>query len=630
MPPKKRWPETRAERRDRDRVVELVHRVGEKKLRFTVADLRTEMGRNELLGLERSDDLARHVADLPPTLLREVNPRLCLGVERTSLPRTKHCFVLTHRLREYRAAGKDLDDLERIYLALWTAYRVNGDKPVPTSVVTRVTKEIEALAPDRVQQTNLRLKVLASRHQPLAEKQKRPPSRWLLWKPLGPAPLHRDFQSWVRRIRELAPPDGPVVSTGNATRGELVAELVEVAIRETVSGTWPNGRSVSMADIRAATGKDLRAKELARKLRASGSSLGVVLGELTKERIAGQHRVHQNVAKVPNPWGSTTYYDMPMRPGFDRRSVVVLFRGVQEAASARVLEGIQEEWSAASQLASMDSPLGSVGRIREFLVQRELDALGELVQRLLDRSDLISKANRNRVSATAKRLSAFRRYKGTTAAALSAAESAARALRVSLAEMLESPRPLLTATEYAAFFPERARDGRTPAEFLARVQSLRRFPNPDFTSRFHGGDPRQKAPTAVDRVDALVYAVQRRTAKAAPLLLAGYRLLGRNLRASCVPESLMNTGDPAVRRASLGALVLLGADAAAKWARLLIEDPDASTSLVIDALRALVVLDEFRRDELPSRIARAKDLALREVLRSMDLAQRQGRLLLQS
>lgn len=628
MAPPKKWPGTETERQDRDRVVELVARVGEKRLRFGVADLRREMEEVPRLALHHSRQLHRHVADLPDTLLRRVDQALTLGFEHETRSRAKHTFVLTHRLREYEGGAKDLDDLERLHFALWVAFIALHREPVPTFLVTRVTKEVEALAPDRDQQTNSRLSLLANREQPLAEKLKPTGSRWVLWRPIGSAPSHPEFESWLEQFVALIGEDGAVASTGSATRGELARELVRISIEATKSRAWPKGRSVTVSDMKAASGKHPRAKELLDKLRIGGRSLGTVLGDASKERIGGRKRVHQRVVKIPNPWGEATYYDLPDEPGFEHRSLVVPFRGAQRCLAPRVLEEIVLELRAAERLARNEGPEAAVGAIRLRLVQEELDQLEDEFADFRANLHFLSKTNRKAALGSLMRLSEFRKRRGTTAAAQAAAEDVSEEWGLDLETILAAPRPLLRAPEYAEFFPKRALRGLKPAEFLARARPLRRFPNPDYL-RQPTNDPILSASTAVDRVDALVYAALTSSARSAAFLQAGANLLGRNLRSSALPEMLLTTGKRTTWRAALAALVLLGSDAAEVEARRAIGDPQSSPEVIIDALCALLVLGSFDKTELPERLLSSRSSALRQPLTQVIIAHKQGRRLLQ-
>jgi hypothetical protein len=185
------WPGSLQERADQKTVVTLIEEVGRDRIRFTVADLRKRLAAGARFRLHCSSDLARHVAYLeqPGTLLVRVACRFSASSDNGTVSRSKHTFVLASRLHEWEAGhGRlELDDVERVHLALWTAYRVCG-APVPTKAVTLVLQNVLALALSIPRQATLHLEALARRAAPLAEKTKPAAQRWVLWRPVGAEP----------------------------------------------------------------------------------------------------------------------------------------------------------------------------------------------------------------------------------------------------------------------------------------------------------------------------------------------------------------------------------------------------------------------------------------------------------
>src|SRR5690606_19754024 len=159
----------------------------------------------------------------------------------------------------------------------------------------------------------------------------------------------------------------------HATLNSMVQELVLIAIRLTRSSAWPAGRSVQLADIRAAVGRDARASDIADHLRTRGRSIGSVLGDLTKERIAGRRRVVQQIVKVGAVNGSGPFYDAPGEAGFERRRLIVLYRTVQAELAPHVLKELEVEFRMADRFRQNGSSavLKAIGTARLLAVHRE-------------------------------------------------------------------------------------------------------------------------------------------------------------------------------------------------------------------------------------------------------------------
>jgi hypothetical protein len=630
MPRVAKWPGTASERKDRNTVVDLVYRVGRARLRFTVADLRQLVRKEPRYALHHSKDLSRHVAALPKTLIRGVGSRF--GNSAAPVMRSKHCFVLTERWHEFLDGGGPvvLDDIERVRFALWVAVEACSAPEVHTEAVTSVLRNVEALALDKPTQTSLHLTALAGRAEPLARRVRVPGDRWVRWAPVGPAPDGREFEEWVATFRAVRTEESTMVGVGHATKSEMLRELVECAIHRVRSSTWPYGHSVTIKDIRAAVGSNGRAKELHAKLVASGSSLGAMLGDVSKQNVAGSKRVVQRIAKVPNPHTESVYYDIPGLDKFESRNLVVEVRGLAQRLSRNELHNLDLEHSEALvQLKRAEHPaVAAIAATRLLHVQHELEILAGLVDDVAARSPLLSAGERERWE---EKEATFREYKwakGSLSAALHTAEDRLSPFGLFAAEVLAADRPLLVPAEYASWFPPAKLNGRSPAEFLARVIALRRFPNPHYVSR-QEADPRLAAVNAVDRADALVYAAEQARSVMAPFLRAGHNLIGRYFRDPALVRVLVGCGDPGLERDAAAALVLLGDASAESVARGMIENPCAPLRHISAAVYALLALKVLRRDGLPQWLLVHPDITVQQLLIRALRAARQDRWLLQ-
>ena len=625
------WLSSPEERADRNTVVTLIEQVGREQLRFTVSDLRKCLNAHEQFSLHCSKDLSRHVAHLeePGTLLVRVGARFDSGENGSAPARSKHTFVLTSRLAEFEAghASLELDDVERVRLALWVAFQVCA-QPVPTRAVTQVVRNILPLAVAANRQTSLFLQTLADRGQPLAEKLTVPGQRWVQWKPLGKEPELDVLQEWIREARPVLDTRATLTQAGCATRNELVREIVEIAVKAHSSPSWPAGRSVTLKDIRAAIHENARATYLHEHLKRIGGALGAVLGDMSKDDIVGRARVNQRVIKVPNPLGSSTYYDVPGLPGFESRRLVVAMRALASMLSAAALHELNVEYAEALALDKADDPaLAAISTARLLHLQHELDLVGEYLQSTRAQAHLLSKAERGRLDEMTAKYDQVRAVRGTTAQALERATEALSPFGLTPEEVLAVDRPLLTGTEYAAWFSPAALQGRSPAEFLARARSLRRFPNPRHVNRADP-DPVRAASTGVDRVDALVYAAQQHHTPLAGFLIGGAALLGRFLRDPQLPALLLDSEDERLRHQSLAALALLGDERAYAAARGALSDSSAGIRPT-NAVYALMVLRRFTPDAVPAAVRRSADLGLLRTLSAAERAASVGRWLLQ-
>ena len=631
MARKRTWPKSPKERADRNTVVTLIGRVGRENLRFTVSDLRKHLEAHDRFSLHHPKDLSRYVAYLerPGTLLVRVGARFDSGREGAAPRRSRHTFVLTSRLVEYEAGQgtEELDDVERVRLALWVAFLICG-RPVPTRAVTEVLKNILPLAVEAKRQTWGFLETLASRADPLAEKLKTPGQRWLQWKPLGDKPDLDGLAGWVQEVRPLLRNESTLSGAGHATKNEVVREILEIAVRGHSSPRWPSGRSVTVSDTGATIHDDERARYLHQHLKRIGGSLGKVLGDVTKTTIAGRERVDQRVIKVPNPWSESTYYDVPELPGFEARRLVVPMRGLASLLSAAALHELNLEHAEAVALDDGEDPvIGAISAVRRLHLQHELDVIGEPLRSTKEQAHLLSRPERDRLDEMVAKYDQVRSLRGTTAEALQRAAKALSPFGIAPEEVLAADRPLLNGTEYAAWFPPATLRGLTPAEFLARARSLPRYPNPRYVSR-KDPDPVRASATGVDRVDALLYAAQRSHTPLIGFSASGAALLGRFLRDPRLPALLLDSKDSPLRHQGLAALALLGDDRAYTASVAALRDPSVGIR-PSDAVYALMLLRRFEPGLVPPMVRRSADLGLLRTLSLAERAAREGRWLLQ-
>lgn len=631
MPAKRTWPATPSERRDRDRVVDLVTRVGESRFTFTVYDLRREMGRVDRLQLEHSGQLSRHVHALDEGLVTPMGQRLGFGeAQADGRPsKARHRWALTRRLREYEASTPELDDLERVYHALWVAIVALEVTEVPTRTVTNVLRNVEELALRTPRNTLNHLMTLHRRNQRLVDKENREGTRWSMWRPIGSEPDHPHFERWVAAYRALGTGGDHVPGSGHATLNAMAHELVVLALRAKRSSHWPAGHSVQIADIRAVAGVDPRARQLARRIRERGRSLGAVLGDLTKERIAGRTRVERPVIKIASPMSGGSYYDAPDEPGFERRRVVVTYRALRRELSDTHLDQLAVEYAVADQLhrSARSDALRAVGAVRRVMVHRQMEPAERLMLELEDSSALLAKQTRESVREYRGKLNRLHARHGSPDDAQEEAEVLLCRVGLSLDELLSADRPLLTPEEYASYLPAHARRGRSPAEFIANATSLRRFPNTKFVSQTDE-DPERAARYVVDRADALCYLAERYQGRTFPFLREGARVLGRDLRHPGLARVLLESLHSRERRAGLAALVLLGDPCAVQTAEQWL-GTDAAPQEMADALHALLVLKHVEPSTWPAHVRAGQERAIRDTRTQVVLAARTNRWLLQ-
>lgn len=625
-----KWPSSTTEKRDRDRVVDLVRVVGEQKLVWTVYDVRRAMKAAPRLVLTHSGQLSRHLHALDAALITPVDKRLNFGPGRdgNGPSKARQQWVLTGRLSEYEAGGISLDDLERVYHALWVAIEVAEVDAVATRDVTKVLQNIEALALVTPRNTANHLTTLHARPQRLVEKVKS--GRWSLWRPLGERPTHPDFDRWVQRYREVTNGGQDAPRTGHATINAVVQELVSITVRLMRSPTaWPAGRSVQLADIRAAAGKDGRAAELATYLRTRGRSIGSVLGDLTKEHIAGRRRVVQQVVKVGAVNGSGPYYDVPAQEGIQRRRLIVPFRQLQAELAPHTIRQLDAEVRAAERFrrGGSASVLQAIGVERLMTIHRELDPAGLLLRELEESAHLLGRTVRDGVRDHRSRLTDILSRVPPREVLEDEAEELTRELGLELGEALKWDRPMMTPHEYVSYLSPVVVGKLTPSEFLHRVKTLRRFDNPGFVTQTDP-DPARAARYCIDRAEGLCYLAERYQGRVHSFLRAGLHLLGRDFRGSALVRLLARSDRSADRRAALGALVLLddpeAAAVAVAWLRCS-ERPEE----VVDALQALLILGLIPELDWPDRIRRTDSRLIRDALTNVVLAARTGRRLLQ-
>jgi hypothetical protein len=348
---------------------------------------------------------------------------------------------------------------------------------------------------------------------------------------------------------------------------------------------------------------------------------------MCKETIDGRARVSQRVAKVPNHWTESTYYDAPMLDGFESRRLVVAMRGLATVFSAVSLRDLNLERAKALALKGTDSALNAIVAMRLLHIQQELDRMCEELTSVRRKATLLSATERGRLDEMTAKYNQLRAAHGTTAEALMEAATCLAPYNLDPAEVLAVDRPLLTGSEYAAWFPPAALRDRTGPQFLARAKSLDRYRNPAFTLR-SDDDPVRASPTGVDRVDALVYAAQQRRSQMTGFLLNGAALLGRFLRDARLPALLLESEDLHLRHQGLAALALLGADRAYNVATNTLVSPQPSFRKC-DAIYALMITKRFSAVLIPSCVRQGADLELLRLSVAAEEAAVSGRWLLQ-
>jgi hypothetical protein len=603
--------------------MKLVYRVGRDRLFFNNYHLHAAAKAHPALTLECSSELYRHLRALEGTTLIRVGARNESVAGAAAAVRGKSVYVLKARAAELEEAPPELDDIEKVLCALWVAVATFGGAEVPTNAVTAVLKSVEELAPESRRTTHSLLMSLHDRTPPLIERIKVPGQRSLHWLPNGSPPEDDRFDGWVGLFKALNPKLTTVVASGHATLGGMVQELVEIAIARSHSSTWPVGHPVTARDLDTAAGADDRAAEVTRFLRRRGATPGTVLGDLTKETIAGSPRVDRRVVKIQGPLGTGTYYDCPHIPGFERRALFVQYQALRYTLTSRRLRLLQEEHERASLLENHpEAVFRACGAVRIVGVHREVDDYASAIGALEANSALLSKKIRKSLIEYRRRLDDFLRPLGSKEDSVERARSLLGLLGFTLEDILDAPRPLIVAEDYATWFPEHMLRGLKPTEFLTRANTLSRYPNPHHTFR-SDSDPRKAAVTCVDRPEALLYAASFIQTPILELLQTGARLLGRFFRHPGLLKVALDSPRAEVWRAALGGLVLLGDPAAedAAWEEL--DQPRCPDSLV-DALYALLALQRLDLFRIPLPVRQCTDRYVQSVLRQIIRAARQG------
>lgn len=695
MPARPTWPSTPTERTDRSIVVDLVRRVGAERLRWSIVDLQRKMREDARYRIAHPGQLARHVRALAPLTVVPVAQPLAAfmsaGQEaeveteaQCNTGRAHHVYVLTERLPEHAATPPSWTEPARVYIALWVAIEAHGSDAVDTNAVTRVCATIDALAVEGTAQMTSRLAALAARSVPLVKRlgarptmdsESRQPharsdlrygegstgrkattgdaaplrrlSRWRLWTPLGGRPDDPRFDNWVAIVRAMEDGDAVPQRVGHATVHDVVAELVDIAISRTPSPYRPQGRSVTVEDIVAARGDDARARELGALLAARGTTVGRALGDATKTRIAGRERVLRQIVKVGSVPGGRTYYDLPSRSGFEARRLVVPFETVRAALRPEVFDELAHEYKAALRLGreagTMEhqkvaaGALTAIAAVRSLYVHDEVERLERLSRALEDKRHLLGEQAVKTLNRHADTIGKTRHYLGMDACeARAEAHERVAAVGVDLDKVLRAERPLLTGDELLEWIPRDQRNGRTGPELLADATLLTRFANTEHTRR-SDSDPRRAAPTAVDRVEALVYLAEKYAGRTLALLQSGAAVLGRGLRDPQLPRLLIESDDDRLWARGLAALVLLGDGSAEEIALAALREPVApapmrekrpTTGRIVHALQALAVLRRCEPDSWPEAVRSSREPEIVHCVRQLLGASRSARWLL--
>jgi hypothetical protein len=634
MPAHRIWPGTPAERQDRTCVLELVQRVGRRRLRFSVYDLHRAIKEEPRLRLSAPNALARHVHDLSREVLRPVARRLSAAAKEQDLggagaPRmARHTWVLTERWPEYQNTGTELDDLEKVLHALWVAYLAHDRQPVPTRAVTDVLRTVEALVPDRAQQTSLRLELLTERADRLAERIAGTSERWVRWRPAGPEPTHPEFAAWVTAVRDTGRADG-ASGAGHATLSEAARELVIIALNASRTAEWPSGRPVLIEDVRVQVESDPRAKTLMRRIERSGRALHEVLGDASRVRIGGALRARSRIVKLPRRLGERCYFDVPDEPGADHRQLYLLQEDLKAYTHPLHLEAIAREWTDAQRLGRTAHPIiRAIAAVRALSCWNEAREIEAVLEQLQRQGHRLSQRVSEWVEHRAADYEGLVRRWGTRRAAEKKAAATLSPFGLHAQELLDARRPLLAPAALRDFVPVTHRGKGSASKFFARLPALRRFSNPAHT-HLRDPDPVRAASTCVDRVEGMIYLAEQSGAGTLALLRQGAGLLGRSVRCPLLFRQLARSAESEQRLGGLAALALLGEPDGAELALEWLDDSALPMAEVEGALYALLVLKRVRPDEWPAHIRSSRNPAMQRMWREVVLAARQGRWLLQ-
>jgi hypothetical protein len=681
-----RWPHTDTQRRDRSRVLRLVDRVGRDRLRFTSADVRRESERVPGLALEVPNELWRHLRALEGQTIRLAGRRFSAaafpgttdasnhrgpGTDRRGArgDRRKHTYVLSSRWQEYQDSPAALTDEERVHCALWVACVVLEQNTVPTNAVTHVLDAVPALRLEEPRQTYGLLNTLSTLPVPLctrspegADGDETPGEREgrrkgkrsrasVRWRPLGDRPAALLLNEWSALLRATSTYNVALVTLGHATRNEMARELFAIAIRAARSAHWPAGRPVAVVDVRAAAVTDRRARALLGTLCAHGQALGQIVAQVTRPTGArGTRPTAAHVVRVPTPPGTRAHYDIPALAGAERRALYIPYQELRDLTGRSALAALAHERDGARRLlaASRSPAARAIALTRLAGVEGELARREALLSDLLARGHLLSAAVRDELPAIQGSLAAFRTAGARADVREDDPAECLRALGWNADELLAAPRPLITAVEYASWFPERTRRGKSPSQFLGNAKTLRRYANParrgelehdgDGDAPTDGGAGRRAESTldragamlvAVDRVDALLHAAETSQARTTGYVRAGAQLLGSGLRDARLPRELLSSTHETEREAAMAALTLLGDERAEAVATARLRDPAARAVDVVHALYSLLVLRRIDPSTWPEWVRRASHPVVRQAVLDVVRAAREGRWLLQ-
>lgn len=622
------------ERQDRSRVVTLLKQVGRERLLWSVYDLhRAQRAEPDRFRLRGSKRLSAHLTRLlnQASLIREIENPLAYEVwagdtNDDIIRRPRRYFVLRDRYREFLTQNP-IADLERAYLALWVACRAMGEERVPTLAVTRVLRSVEGLQLEVHRETTRHLRSLANRTYGVVAEHRAADRPRLRWEPVGPAPDHPDFDTWVEAFRATDFGGLHVLHAGHTTENDTAHELIRLAIRETRSSHWPSGRPVGIKDIRATIGdpENERAAQLAELLRRTNRDLGGVLADVSGRTVAGDRRVHERVVALRCSHASAKFYDVPDEPGFEHREVYPLYVDVKHLTSRAHLKELDRERRVIANLLDEDQPaaLRAIGYARLVLRDRELEEIREVIHELAGRAGILSESVNRWLADRRGRLDRIYEPQGRSLRERRARELVAE-FGYEHEEIIGASRPLLTPGEYAEWLSDRQLGDHSAAHFVASRRNLRTFDNPRFTKR-GADDPLKAAPSCVDRAEALLYAAENSMAFTWSFLRGGKWLLGRCYRDLRLPRELLTCDDPRTRSAALAALTLLGDEAAAEHALQVIRDRKSAAQDVSNALYALLVLRRIDASEWPDWFKESRDPTIRRAFREVVPASADGR-----
>jgi len=567
---------------DADIVRASVRRAGRAALIVDTALIEAEINRRDGLASSSVATLRRHLADCErAALLYRLDSRLPVvfdlpvptqgaqtraGVQ---APQARGgLYLLAERVHELRVAAPDtLDDLTRTAVALQLAQFQLGGQPAPTRLVTHVLHTVPALHIRTTQDTNVLLQHLVNSPHGLASRQTvngrsvrwsitgRMRGAWLQWV-VAAFNRHKDALEGAQRV----------AAAGAASHVELAATLVAACTARRTSAMWPAGRPVSMREISAELATVRLAADshdtlwgIDQALATRRGGVNGAIHDATRSRYAdGTTRRHPPVLRVAHPEVTGVAYTAPvvsaaMAPAW------LLWQRLKEQTGRPALTGLGEEWRAtAPDEPSGDPPLAALQACQRVAVAMGADALRDDLHALLTLANDVSQTLRDAVDERRQQLVALRATWPTTAALQRDARRKLRALGFTLDDVLSAERPQITSDAYAALLPSSQTAGLAPSVLVANLSGVRRDRSVDDEASPTRVGSGRAARLHLDRVDALIAAVETAQLPGLQPLTAAGRMLGRRIAHVPLVRRLAASAVLDTRLAGLAALVLLG------------------------------------------------------------------------